>query len=291
MCRIAFAVCAVSACLISHVSFAETFNTQVGAGYTRVDYGRYDTGAYNLRAVYFFEPVKREQGPLDEASFLSPSSSLEANASRAHGDSSLASNRESQYGLVYRFASRQSPWTASVHLDRLESELTVSAGSQGHGSGPSTVSPAMNRVGFSVGAYATEKTHVQLSYRHYSYENVSAGADDEVSIDAKHVVLLSDGQALSILASIDRTLGGEFDLVGTTPAINASYYFTHASSVGVGYTRFYQEGGGPNFSNHTWSLNAAMFFAERYRLGAALVWDDLEGFKSNLVSLTFEARF
>jgi hypothetical protein len=274
---------------------AQSYQSEVGVGLGRTNWNTTHSDSYELRGTYYFAPVSADQGPRDEADFLSRNMSLHGEIGQTRTETSIGEVRDNNFAISFEYAQTKSPWVASLDLSRFESELRLPSGgghSNSSASGSSSTSTAaLNAYELGVGYFIADATRVRIAYTRFTTERINYAIDSALNVDVKHLFSFSGDQSLSLTGGVNRTEGDKYDLYGTTASMDATYYFSRELGLGLGYSEFSYEGEGPEFSDRTWNVQLSQFFAERYRLGATYARNDFAGSVSRSWALTFDARF
>ena len=135
--RAALSAVFVASCLTcSFSAAAESFENEIGFDYSRTHYDKYDyiVQDYGLFGTRFLSPVDTDSGPMGEAVFLARVSSVGMNLMYQSSDSDNYSGTQWQYGFNAKFASKQTPVTASIGIRRINDKSpNPFASGVGHG--------------------------------------------------------------------------------------------------------------------------------------------------------------
>ncbi len=261
---------------------ADSFENEVGLGYSRIRGSTYSIQGYVLTATRFLSPVDADSGPLGEAAFLARVPALSMNLAyvSTDGDDYSGQATQWQYGFEAEFASKQTPVTAWLGAHRINDKSTSLNAGINHdyegSSGPTSAYRQKTNVNIfqgGVGAYLTDRSRLGVEYTRFKPDSSDVVAAHAWELSGEHLVIISDNQSLSIGADVQRTVDDTASSTSRTLTAALEYYFTRSTSVGVRIRKW--------TNDDAWSplhiyraASVTTFITPTYRAGISLENED-----------------
>ncbi len=227
----------------SFSAVADSFENEVGLGYSGIHGSAYSIQGYVLTATRFLSPVDTDSGPLGEAAFLARIPALSMNLAYVSTDGDNYSGQATQwrYGFEAAFVSKQTPVTAWLGAHRINNKSTsldpgVNSDYEGSSGPPGAYRQTANANIFQggVGAYLTDRSHLGVEYTRFKPDASNEVAAHAWGLSGKHLAIISDTQSLGIGADVQRKVDDTaFSLTSQTLTAALEYFFTRSTSVGV----------------------------------------------------------